>query len=75
VTLQPLPPSDPLSSVRNEQNAAVIEWDDGVREIVRGHGAGRRPSAQAVLRDLLELAEQDRRCAHTIESAPVALTG
>ena len=51
---------DPLADVPAEHNAAVIELADGTREVVRGKGAGRWPTAEAVVADLLELV-RDRR--------------
>jgi len=47
--------ADPLAGVEAERNCAVFELSDGTRRIVGGRGAGRLPTAQAVLGDLLEL--------------------
>jgi homoserine dehydrogenase len=55
VRLEPLDAGDALAAVRAEQNAAVIERDDGAIEIVRGRGAGRWPTAESIVADLLEL--------------------
>ncbi len=53
--------SDPLAILPDEQNAAVIELVDGTREVVRGKGAGRRSTAEAVLADLLAIARKLER--------------
>ncbi len=53
--LRRLENDDPLAGVRRKQNAAVIEWSDGTTEFVRG-GAGRWPTAEAVIADVLEIA-------------------
>ncbi|MHC5003248.1 MAG: homoserine dehydrogenase [Planctomycetota bacterium] len=51
---------DPLAAVAGEHNAAVIERDDGTVEVVRGRGAGRWPTSEAVVADLLEIARMGR---------------
>ena len=48
--------SDPLACVQAEENAAVIEWTDGATEHLRGKGAGRWPTAEAIIADVLEIA-------------------
>ncbi len=55
IRLQALHPDNPLAGVRAEENAALIELDDGTREVVYGRGAGRWPTAEAVVADLLEV--------------------
>ncbi len=46
---------DPLAAVRDEENALVVSNADGSETVVRGRGAGRRPTALAVVADLDEL--------------------
>jgi homoserine dehydrogenase len=62
VRIQRLASDDPLAEVNDEENAAVIVWDDGVSTTVRGAGAGRWPTAEAVVADLLTL-ERERHTA------------
>jgi homoserine dehydrogenase len=69
VRLCELDRADPLSSVRGVQNAALIERVDGTRELVRGTGAGRWPTAESVLADLLLLARRAAVGAREIPSA------
>jgi homoserine dehydrogenase len=64
VRLVELDHADPLAGVRGVHNAALIEHADGSSELVRGKGAGRWPTAEAVLADLLLLG---RRAAHRAE--------
>jgi homoserine dehydrogenase len=47
--------ADPLGSVRDEENVLVVTGADGSEQVVRGRGAGRRPTAIAVVADLEEL--------------------
>lgn len=60
VRIQSLATDDPLAALHDEENAAVIVWEDGVSTTVRGSGAGRWPTAEAVVADLLTL-ERGRR--------------
>ncbi len=55
VRLTALRHDDSLADVSAEQNAAVIEWWDGEFEVIRGRGAGRWPTAEAVLADVLDI--------------------
>ena len=52
---------DPLACLADEENAAVIEWEDGTRGVIHGAGAGRWPTAEAVVADLLFLERERRR--------------
>lgn len=63
VAIEPVGEDDPLHDCPGEWNTVVIERTDGSREILRGRGAGRWPTAEAVIGDLLELAraEAERR--------------
>lgn len=55
VALEAVEPGDPLHNLPGEWNAAEIISDDGDSVLVRGRGAGRWPTAEAVLADVLEL--------------------
>lgn len=68
VRLEELDAGDPLAAVRAEQNAAVLEHESGDRSFVAGRGAGRWPTAESVVGDLLDLA---RRRGARQESASV----
>ena len=48
--------ADPLARARGAGNVAVIETVDGRREVIEGRGAGRWPTAEAVVADLLAIA-------------------
>jgi homoserine dehydrogenase len=50
-----LPSSDLLAQTRLAGNALEITLMDGTSEVVRGLGAGRYPTTEAVIADLLEL--------------------
>ena len=56
VALEELEPSDELCATYGGANVAVIGRAGGSSEVVRGEGAGRWPTAESVLGDLLELA-------------------
>lgn len=55
VRLVALDPADALFDVPGERNAMTAEWDDGAVTGVRGRGAGRWPTSESVLADVLEL--------------------
>ena len=55
VRLERLTADDPLVLVPREHNAVALELADGSVELLRGKGAGRWPTAEAILGDLLEL--------------------
>ncbi|MCL4222701.1 MAG: homoserine dehydrogenase [Phycisphaerales bacterium] len=46
---------DALADVPGAWNAAEIAWSDGRREVLRGQGAGRWPTAEAVVADVLDI--------------------
>ncbi|MEM7205644.1 MAG: hypothetical protein AAF628_35640 [Planctomycetota bacterium] len=69
VRLEPRAATDPLGATQGEHNTAVIEHADGV-EVVRGKGAGRWPTAEAVVADLLEIARRPERGARREEPVP-----
>jgi len=56
VRVETLDPLDPLAQVRGADNAVELAFADGSLELLRGAGAGRWPSAESVLADLLSLA-------------------
>ena len=58
VTIEQLDRTSTLGSLTNEWNAAVIEYDDGSTRTVRGKGAGRWPTSESVLADLLQLSRE-----------------
>ena len=53
-----LPPSHPLAQARNEENVVIIRHGrhPGSRMVLWGKGAGRLPTARAVLADILAVA-------------------
>jgi homoserine dehydrogenase len=53
VRLRALDASHPLAAVHAEWNALLITRDDGTTDLVRGRGAGRWPTTEAVVADLL----------------------
>jgi len=55
VSVESVDPSEVFGRLRNEWNAAIIELEDGSSVTVRGKGAGRWPTSESVLADLLEL--------------------
>lgn len=55
VTVQPLQSHPALANTQDEWNYADIQLADGQRMTVRGKGAGRWPTSESVLADLLEL--------------------
>jgi homoserine dehydrogenase len=56
VRLLPVPPNSPIALARREENAVLISRADGSTEFLIGKGAGRWPTAEAVVADLLEFA-------------------
>jgi homoserine dehydrogenase len=55
-----LPTAHPLASVRGAFNAVFIEGDSAGEMMLYGRGAGGRPSASAVLGDLIDVAHHVR---------------
>lgn len=55
VAIENVQPGDPLVDLPGEWNAAEITGADGVVTVVRGRGAGRWPTAEAVVGDVLAL--------------------
>jgi len=47
---------DPLARATDEHNCVLIRTRDGAQHVLRGRGAGRFPTAESVLGDLLDLA-------------------
>ncbi len=60
-----------LGGVREEWNAAAFRCEDGSTVRVRGRGAGRWPTAQAALADLLALRRRATDAAPIVATAPV----
>ena len=58
VTLEHPDGDDPLAKLPDEWNAAEITGADGMTTFLRGRGAGRWPTAEAVLADVFELERQ-----------------
>jgi homoserine dehydrogenase len=58
VTLEALDPSDPLVRLQGVENGAVLQGRDGAALRVRGLGAGRWPTAEAVMADVLDVARE-----------------
>jgi homoserine dehydrogenase len=50
-----LPAKHPLAGGRDEENRVRIELEGGHSVVLRGKGAGRWPTSEAVLADLLDL--------------------
>jgi homoserine dehydrogenase len=71
VALEVPAPGDPLGELPDEHNAAVIELGGGRRVVARGRGAGSRPTAEAVLADVLELARSGAAVADELEVSRV----
>lgn len=55
VDLRHLAPDHPLAGVHGAENAAVITTRDGKSQVIRGTGAGRWPTAEAVIADVLDV--------------------
>ncbi len=71
VSIEWVEPNDPLFDVRDEYNGLVIERRQGPPTVLRGRGAGRWPTAEAVIADLLQLSRERGSEA----AAPVASIG
>ncbi len=61
---------DALFDVPGERNAAAEEYVDGHQEVIRGRGAGRWPTAEAVVADLLDIALMERNAGVHLASTP-----
>jgi len=62
-----LPSGHPLAQVRGAQNRLIIDMEDGPRRIVSGTGAGRWPTTEAVIADLLEIQREFSRARSVTE--------
>ena len=58
IRLEALPATDALFAVDDEHNAVAIDYTDGSSTTLQGKGAGRWPTAQSVVGDLLRLARE-----------------
>lgn len=69
----------PLANIRAEHNRVVFSLSDNSEHVATGRGAGRWPTAQAVLADLLDLHRGTRPLEslhnHQLDSAVVRLPG
>ncbi len=75
VRLVAVEPGDPLFDVPGERNACVVTWDDGFVQSVRGRGAGRWPTCESVLADVLCLLRQQAEQAEPSEAVAVRVVG
>jgi len=75
VVIEEVRPPDPLWTLPDEWNCAAIERADGSVEVVRGRGAGRWPTAESVLADLLELRREREAGSAASHAAQGALEG
>jgi homoserine dehydrogenase len=58
VLIEAVDPSDEFGILKDEWNAAVIEFEDGSIQVVKGKGAGKWPTSESVFADLLELSRE-----------------
>jgi homoserine dehydrogenase len=58
-----LPRSHPLARTRDEENRVLIWSAGGARALLAGKGAGRWPTAEAVIADLLDVARSPKEVA------------
>jgi homoserine dehydrogenase len=63
VSPEQLPPTHPLSQCAHDNNAAIFTTADNHQTLLSGKGAGRHPTTESVLADLLELS-------HTVGKLP-----
>ncbi len=54
-------PSSEFAATQGPWNTAIIEWADGDTSVIRGKGAGRWPTAESVIGDVLELVRKRHR--------------
>jgi homoserine dehydrogenase len=71
VAVEPVHPDDPLHDLPDAWNAVEIVTAAGETLVVRGKGAGRWPTAESVVADLLALARGDA-AEWTASACPVA---
>ncbi|MFO0828839.1 MAG: homoserine dehydrogenase [Phycisphaerales bacterium] len=64
---EPLPPSHALASVRGSWNRIVVRTESGATHVAEGRGAGRWPTAEAVIADALDAARTLRSSAEVGE--------
>lgn len=55
VRIQELDPQDPLARITEESNGVELRFRDHSTRLIHGRGAGRWPTAESVIGDLLEL--------------------
>ncbi|KAA0215825.1 MAG: homoserine dehydrogenase [Leptolyngbya sp. PLA3] len=61
--------NDALANVPGSWNAAEVVWSDGRRQVLRGRGAGRWPTAEAVVADVLDVIRHIETEAREADSA------
>jgi homoserine dehydrogenase len=70
VGLESLPADDPLAAARAEENVVEFALTDGTVRRVAGRGAGRAPTATAVVADLLDVLADVHCDAKASDAAP-----
>ncbi len=63
VIVEPVEQGSPFASTHNEWNIAILYHPDGSATTLRGKGAGRWPTSESVVADLLEIARTRSRSA------------
>ena len=61
VSVRRLERSHPLALLREEQNGVIIECAGGERSVLIGRGAGRWPTAESVLADVLDVRRVEKK--------------
>lgn len=61
VAPEPVPSTHTLAQARREGNAIEINHEDGTQTILKGKGAGRWPTTEAVIADLIDLHHLGRK--------------
>jgi homoserine dehydrogenase len=72
VSFEPVSPDSPLYSLKGEWNALSLTLKDGETLEVRGRGAGRWPTTEAVIADLYEIDRCRRDFENTRDQASIA---
>lgn len=57
-----LPADHPLAQPRNEENRVLVQPESGMPTVVEGKGAGRWPTAESVVADVLDVYRLRRAC-------------
>jgi homoserine dehydrogenase len=56
-----LPSTHPFADLKGADNSLLLEYDDGSIRVIRGRGAGRWATTEAVVADLLDLRKESLR--------------